>query len=480
MSTFSNRSTNLWLYFLVFDSLALALSWHATLAMRVVLNPLFSKYLSHQELVHVTPPLSALILLWVLVTFGLRHSRQRETPGWGAHMVNVAQSALVAGLLVISMIFFSRALGADLSRSFTVLFFPTSLFFLILARYVALATVFAFNRTWPVTERIAVIGRGSTVGATLDRMRNHESGSISVAGIILPTDAEEPPGEWPVLGSTRQLAEIINSAHVSRVVVAAGGLGDEELHPCASVCKRMGVVFNSVVSMESSGVSLELTQLYGLNLLEVTPVPFSNHREWVKRCLDLAGASALLILLSPGLILIAALIKLTSPGPILYCSKRVGKGGRHFNFMKFRTMHTGTEHRLGLEQSNEKDGHIFKLRNDPRITSIGRVLRRWSLDELPQLVNVLTGDMSLVGPRPLPASDLDPDGQSRRFAAWAEHRSRMLPGITGLWQIRGRSDLPFHRMVELDLEYASNWSLVLDLRILLETPLLVISGRGAY
>jgi lipopolysaccharide/colanic/teichoic acid biosynthesis glycosyltransferase len=130
--------------------------------------------------------------------------------------------------------------------------------------------------------------------------------------------------------------------------------------------------------------------------------------------------------------------------------------------------------------ANEKDGHIFKIRNDPRVTFLGRFLRQYSLDELPQLFNVLAGQMSLVGPRPLPAEDLDPDGLSSRFAAWSERRASVPPGITGLWQIRGRSDLPFTDLIKYDLEYVHNWSLLLDIRILLQTPLFVLRGRGAY
>jgi lipopolysaccharide/colanic/teichoic acid biosynthesis glycosyltransferase len=136
--------------------------------------------------------------------------------------------------------------------------------------------------------------------------------------------------------------------------------------------------------------------------------------------------------------------------------------------------------RAELAARNEHTGHLFKVKDDPRVTPLGRFMRRYSIDELPQLINVLIGDMSLVGPRPLPASDLHPDGQSPFFANWAEQRSRVLPGITGLWQVRGRSDLQFKEMMDLDSYYIRNWSLKLDIKILLQTPLVVLIGRGAY
>jgi lipopolysaccharide/colanic/teichoic acid biosynthesis glycosyltransferase len=143
-------------------------------------------------------------------------------------------------------------------------------------------------------------------------------------------------------------------------------------------------------------------------------------------------------------------------------------------------MYVDGPRRSDLGKWNEKSGHIFKIRRDPRVTAVGRLIRRLSLDELPQLFNVLAGDMSLVGPRPLPAEDLDPDGLSRKFADWANQRSNMRPGITGLWQVRGRSDLPFAKMIELDLQYIREWSIATDLGILLRTPGAIIRGVGAY
>jgi lipopolysaccharide/colanic/teichoic acid biosynthesis glycosyltransferase len=200
----------------------------------------------------------------------------------------------------------------------------------------------------------------------------------------------------------------------------------------------------------------------------------------IKRSLDLAGAFVGLTLLTPVMLAIALLIRLDSPGPVLFRQLRRGHRGRLFRMLKFRTMAVDAEQRLdSLEQSNESAGGVlFKLRDDPRITRVGRFLRRFSLDELPQLINVLWGDMSLVGPRPLQLRDSDrllainPDAYTRRL--------QVLPGLTGLWQIGGRSEVDYECMVNLDLEYVQHWSLSWDCWIICKTVLVVLLGRGAY
>ena len=194
-----------------------------------------------------------------------------------------------------------------------------------------------------------------------------------------------------------------------------------------------------------------------------------------KRALDITVAAALLVLAAPLMLLIALAIKLDSPGPVIFRQRRVGKDGRPFTFYKFRGMVADAEARLHeVAHLNEVDGPIFKSRRDPRVTRVGRVLRRTSLDELPQLWNVLRGDMSLVGPRPpLPT-------EVTRYEPWQRDRLLVPGGITGLWQVSGRNLLGFEDMVRLDLEYITRWSLWLDLRILLRTILVVLTARGAY
>jgi exopolysaccharide biosynthesis polyprenyl glycosylphosphotransferase len=209
-------------------------------------------------------------------------------------------------------------------------------------------------------------------------------------------------------------------------------------------------------------------------------ISLEGHRLFLKRSIDLVGACLGLLLLSPIMLFVALLIRFDSPGPVLFRQLRRGYRGRLFPVLKFRTMTVDAEQQLGaLEKSNESAGGVlFKLRNDPRVTRVGSVLRRYSLDELPQLINVLRGEMSLVGPRPLQLRDserllkLNSEAYSRRL--------QVMPGLSGFWQISGRSELNYEAMVELDLKYIENWSLHLDLWIICKTFLVVLLRRGAY
>jgi exopolysaccharide biosynthesis polyprenyl glycosylphosphotransferase len=213
----------------------------------------------------------------------------------------------------------------------------------------------------------------------------------------------------------------------------------------------------------------------GVPLFELRPPVFEGVDFAVKRTFDLVCASLLLIVLSPVLLVSAALVRLTSPGALIYRSRRPGMGGAPFDCLKFRTMYEGAEREQAeLEAVNEASGALFKIRRDPRVTPVGRVLRRFSIDELPQLWNVLRGEMSLVGPRPLPQRDYD------RLEDWHRKRYLVLPGVTGLWQVSGRSDLDFDDLVRLDFLYLERWSVFLDLTILVKTVPAVFTRRGAF
>ncbi|MGH3365586.1 MAG: sugar transferase, partial [Nocardioidaceae bacterium] len=223
-----------------------------------------------------------------------------------------------------------------------------------------------------------------------------------------------------------------------------------------------------------AGPRITVAPLGGLPLLHVDEPEFTGWRRFVKDGIDRAVAALGLIALSPVLVLIAIAVRRTSPGPALFRQRRAGSYGQEFRVVKFRTMYRDAEARLAeLQAQNDGDGLLFKIKDDPRITPVGRFLRRTSLDELPQLINVLRGEMSLVGPRPLPVDDEEFKGHERR-------RMLVRPGITGLWQVSGRSDTSWEDAVRLDLYYVENWSITLDLMILARTFAVVARGGGAY
>ncbi|HMJ27026.1 MAG TPA: exopolysaccharide biosynthesis polyprenyl glycosylphosphotransferase, partial [Pyrinomonadaceae bacterium] len=217
------------------------------------------------------------------------------------------------------------------------------------------------------------------------------------------------------------------------------------------------------------------TDLDGLPLVSLHSAPLFSWRTEAKRIFDFVAATLLILISAPGLALVAIVIKLDSKGPIFFVQERVGLNKRRFRMLKFRTMQSDAEARMSeFEHLNEKSGPIFKIKNDPRITCVGRWLRRTSIDELPQLANVLLGDMSIVGPRPLSVRDA-----TRMELAWQKRRFSVKPGLTCLWQVSGRSNLSFDQWMELDLEYIDRWSLGLDASILLRTIPAIVLARGA-
>lgn len=238
--------------------------------------------------------------------------------------------------------------------------------------------------------------------------------------------------------------------------------------------KAMGVKVSVLPRLfEAVGSSAKFDDVDGTTLLGVPSYGLSQSSRFLKRSLDMALSGLLLLALAPLLLVIAAAIKLGSPGPVLFRQARIGKGGREFQMLKFRSMVDGADmQKAFLDEHNEADGVLFKIADDPRLTPVGSTLRRLSLDELPQLVNVLMGHMSLVGPRPLV-----PD-EDRNAEGWQRRRLHVRPGMTGMWQILGSARVPFQEMVKLDYLYGANWSLWLDVKILMRTIPYVLTRRG--
>jgi len=243
------------------------------------------------------------------------------------------------------------------------------------------------------------------------------------------------------------------------------------------LCQEQGIVVRVQPDLSlRTFVKPYIGEFNGVPFVTVRSVPRDGWPLFIKRLIDVVGGAALLVGLAPLLALAALLIKIDSPGPILFRQERIGLNKRRFQLLKFRTMLVGADQQQhGMEQLNEANGPVFKIKDDPRITRLGKFLRRYSIDELPQLFNVLNGDMSLVGPRPLPVRDVE-----RINVQWHKRRFSVKPGITCLWQVNGRSDVSFDRWVQMDLEYIDHWCLGLDIKILIKTVPVVLRGSGAY
>ncbi len=322
-------------------------------------------------------------------------------------------------------------------------------------------------------RRTVLVGTGEHIEEVAKKLdRGHSE--LRVVGFISLTP--RPDNGIRSLGRLEDLEQILLEQSVDEVVIADPDFPQIKAVELIDVCHRRGVAVRIAPStMEILVHRAEFVPGQSVPLFELRPPAFDGFDWLVKRSFDLVVSVLVLLVLSPLLILVALAVKLTSRGPVLYRSYRPGIGGEPFACLKFRTMYQDADKRQAdLEKQNEADGALFKMRDDPRVTRIGRVLRRYSIDELPQLLNVLRGDMSLVGPRPLPQRDFD------RLENWHKKRYLVLPGVTGLWQVSGRSDLDFDDLVRLDFLYLERWSVFLDLSIILKTIPAVLLKRGAF
>ena len=336
-----------------------------------------------------------------------------------------------------------------------------------LARAGARASV---HRSAGLREQTLIIGSGDVARRLTERLAHHKEVGLDVVG-HLDDDAHEaghPGSQW--LGRLDDLPTLIASGAIDRVIIAFTRSGHEDLLQVVRVCRDAGVTVDIVPRLfEFLDGARVLDQIGSMPLLSIDSPRFSRSSRAAKRALDVAIASLALLALSPVIIAIAVAIKLDSRGPLLFVQRRPGRRGVFFPVYKFRSMCVDA----GLTLSDDRV--LLKLPSDDRVTRVGRLIRRFSLDELPQLINVLRGDMSLVGPRPIVAAEADALTES-----WQSRRSDLRPGLTGPWQIQGRSHIPFDERLALDYQYVAGWSLARDIKILLATLPAVISGHGAY
>jgi exopolysaccharide biosynthesis polyprenyl glycosylphosphotransferase len=415
------------------------------------------------------------IVSWwgVFHAFGLyNYARIRE---WGYETVTVTMACSVCS--VLSLAFWPMALSRHpIVKSIPIVWCCT-IVAAVAVRYSLRLYDMKISPRFIKPRNILIVGTGPRAQQLYQEAANQRSWSVlgfvdAVGGYCCPPDIESM-----FLGPLEKLERILMRQVVDEVLIALPILSCyQQIQDVITVCEKVGVEVRYFPHVFKSRVA---TRQYDHN--PKTPavvLKMVDHHagcKLLKRTIDIAGAAAGLLVLSPLFALVAMTITLTSPGPILFAQERYGLNKRRFRMLKFRTMCSNAEKlQSSVEHMNEASGPLFKIRNDPRVTVLGRLLRKTSLDELPQLYNVLRGEMSLVGPRPMSIRDV-----ARFSEAWLMRRFSVKPGITGLWQISGRSNVSFDRWMELDLKYIDRWSLRLDLEILLKTLPVVARGTGA-
>ena len=441
----------------VLDTIGLALGIYLALVLRSVLygDPVLWSLLWQTEVDEWLPFLIPITLL-VFWQAGLYASRERR-----AGLGRVASSLLLVAAIVVA---FGYGTGYDFNTTGLI---PTAL--------VLCGCTIGLLRAAYDSSRArgrAALPRAPPRAPARRRAEQRDPGA----------DARRPAHEHRLRvrrrrrRGRRELAEQLAAARPDEVILNEGDFDESTVLEIVEAAHRAGVRVR--LAPKTTELLIERGEYVpgqGMPLFELRP-PVLAGADWaLKRSFDLLVSAIVVVVGIPLWVLIAAAIKLDSRGPVLYRDRRVGVGEREFGMLKFRTMVQGAyEQQDELEERNEAAGALFKIRRDPRVTRVGRLLRKLSLDELPQLLNVLRGEMSLVGPRPLPIRDY------ARLDEWHRKRYLVLPGITGLWQISGRSNLTFDDLVRLDFYYIENWSIWLDISILVKTPFVILSGRGAY
>jgi exopolysaccharide biosynthesis polyprenyl glycosylphosphotransferase len=422
-------------------------------------------------LVWTTPLLGAAWLVF-LAGFGAYKVRFHRAGATEYQRVLLGSFTMAATLGIVSYL-----LKTEFPRGLYVLMFTIGTAGLVVSRFARRKLMAALHRRGALLTPIVVAGGTGHVDAVAKVLRRESWLGYRVVGAVTSDRAEATPGGLPVLGSTAETVDVIRQHGIATVIFAEGSFArPADFRRTAWELEEQEIHMIVVPALtEISSQRVDVRPVAGLPLVDVDRPQAIEAGRWIKRSWDVLGSAVLLLLAAPVMGVVALLIKLEDRGPVLFRQRRVGLRGKEFDCLKFRSMCVDAEARLAaLQAQNEGAGPLFKMANDPRITRIGRFIRRFSLDELPQLWNALRGDMSLVGPRPaLPAEVAEYSSDARR-------RLDVRPGLTGLWQVSGRSDLSWDDTVRLDLYYVDNWSMVQDLMILAKTLKAVVGSSGAY
>jgi exopolysaccharide biosynthesis polyprenyl glycosylphosphotransferase len=418
---------------------------------------------------------------WILVArlYGLYgHDEEHTDHSTADEFVGVFHLVTIGAWLLFAGAWLTGFWSPDLAE--LVLFWGVAIGFVTVGRAVGRAVC---RQTISYLQNTIIVGAGDVGQLVARKLLQHPEYGINLVGFVdsAPKDRRQDLGHLTLLGSPAELPGLMKLYDVERVVIAFSNDSHEETLSLIRSLKSFAVQIDIVPRLfEVVGPGVAIHSVEGLPLVGLPSLRLSRSAQALKRMLDLTVSAGALLALAPVFACIAVRIKLDSPGPVFFRQMRMGSGDRPFRMVKFRTMTIDADERrdevahLNMHGQNGGDARMLKVPNDPRVTNVGRLLRRTSLDELPQLINVFRGDMSIVGPRPLP---LDED---ERVEDWGRQRLRLKPGMTGLWQVSGRSSIPFGEMVNLDYLYVSGWSLWGDLRLIARTFPAVFRGRQAY
>lgn len=431
------------------------------------------------EMLHLSSHLFILPLIIVLITGSLTYFGGYRSPDdtrFPGYLWSTVRAILVAVGILLTLLFFLNI--QYISRFVIFLFASVEFCMLLLIRVAAIAYFKKRVKSGKKTLRVLVVGSKSRARALVKALKDHLLWGVEVVGFVDP-DASSVGTEVlgiPVIGTVENIHDCLKNNVIDEVVIAISRSLLKDAEPIVQACEKEGIRLRFMADIFNVQVArISLSNLNGIPLLNMEPVSQDPQQLMAKRLLDFTCTLLSLPLLVPFFAIVAIAIKLDSPGPVFFIQQRVGMRKHIFPMFKFRSMYIDAEDRLkDLEHLNEAEGPIFKMKNDPRVTRVGAFLRKTSIDELPQLINVLRGEMSLVGPRPMSQRDVglfEQGIQRKRFS--------VQPGLTCIWQVSGRSDLPFDKWLELDLEYIENWSFFLDIKILLKTFPAVIKSRGA-
>lgn len=405
------------------------------------------------EVYLVVLPFALILLLGIFNLFGLWEVRLRRTPF--SEMYIILRATFLWVLVIMALSYLSKY---DYSRIIVVLFYFFTTIFVILGR-IAIRNLARADKIGSLIN-VAVIGDGWHAQEIAKKIIGDENLGFNFIGYVCE---KKPEKKW--LGKVADLPRLIKKFKIDEVYVTRGRFSQEEILDIVARCFRTPCKFKIISNIFGLATgTVNIFNLENIPSLDLNRVYLNWFQKFSKRSLDLVLSIILLILALPIALILALAIKLDSPGPVVIGQKRVGEAGKIFTMYKFRTMKAATE----------LYGKAPKKRDDKRITSVGRFLRRISLDELPQLVNILYGEMSLVGPRP------EMPFIVKRYKPWQKSRLLVKPGLTGLWQVLGRKDLPLSENLEYDFYYINNQSILLDLVIILKTIPIVLTGRGAY